>query len=497
MFFVLIILIEERSRTGFTHIPTLARIEYFVKKLPIKAKLCYGFGGLGYNSMSQTLGNFIMFFGTSIMGIPGTLVGLAVAISSLWDGISDPLVGYISDNTKNKFFGRRLAYMACGSVAIAIINILIWSMPPNFSAVGKFFWLLLFMLAIETANTFFSTPFSALAIDMAPDYNEQSKIQSYKTVFNIIGMILPSIMLYFFMPSISFGVQTDFSQQGYMHMAYVNSILVLLCGLTAVFGTLKSARKCPNFSSISREKLDFGKLLGGYFEVLKKPNFRAVILGYAMATVSSAFLMSVGMHLFTYCYHFSSAQISIMLIALFGGAIMSQPLWVYSAKRLDKKQSLLIALTVILFGIALAILTFLFRDYALPNTMFWCVLPCIMVCGIGLGAMYSLPMSMYADVVTLEMYKTGSNNAGAYTGYYTFTYNLANSLSLFLIGLLLDFIKFDSTQPIQAMSVQNGLGIIVFCGCAISLALSILIFSKFSIKRADVLKTQLKLKKSR
>ena len=118
------------------------------KKLPWATKVCYGVGGLGYNSMSQTLGNFIMFFGTSIMGIPGTLVGLAVAISSLWDGVSDPLVGYLSDNTKSKFFGRRLGYMLCGSIVIAFLNILIWSMPAHIGDLGKFFWL----LVISTGN---------------------------------------------------------------------------------------------------------------------------------------------------------------------------------------------------------------------------------------------------------------------------------------------------------------------------------------------------------
>ena len=463
------------------------------KKLPWFAKLCYGVGGLGYNSMSQTLGNFVMFFGTSIMGIPGTLVGLAVAISSLWDGVSDPLVGYLSDNTRNKYFGRRLGYMFFGCILIACLNVFLWSMPRQFSNGGKFAWLLIFLLAIETSCTFFSTPFSALAIDLAPDYNEQSKMQGFKTVFNIVGMILPSIMLYFFMPSISLGVQTEHSQRGYLNIAYVNSLLVVICGMIAIFGTIKYVRRQNNYLHISKQKFSFSKLLGGYFEVIKKPNFRAVILGYAMATVASAFLMSVGMHLFTYCYHFSSSQISVMLIALFGGAILSQPLWVSMAKKYDKKKALIIALSVILLGIGLTLLTFLFRDYFQPNVMFWCVLPCIMTCGVGLGAMYSLPMSMYADVVTLEMYKTGQNNAGSYTGYYTFTYNLANSISLLVIGLMLDFIKFDSTQPVQAMSVQNGLGIIVFCGCSIALALSILIFSKFSIKRSDVLKTQLKI----
>ena len=99
---------------------------------------------------------------------------------------------------------------------------------------------------------------------------------------------------------------------------------------------------------------------------------------------------------------------------------------------------------------------------------------------------------MYADVVTMEQYRTGENNAGRYTGYYTFTYNFSNSIALFFIGLLLDFVKFDSAQPVQALSVQSGLGKIVFFGSAIFLTIAILVFSKYSIKRSDVLKVQIK-----
>lgn len=426
------------------------------------------------------------------MGISGTLVGIAMAIASLWDGISDPFVGHLSDNTRNKFFGRRLGYMFFGSFAIALLNILIWTMPSSMGQTGKFIWLLLSLLGIETANTFFGTPYSALGIDIAPDYNEQSKVQGFKTMFSIIGMILPSILMYLFMPSISISIQTQFSQEGYINIAYVNSVMVLVCGTIAVFGTLKQVQK-HNHSlfSFEKEKFNLGKLMLGYVEVLKKKDFRSVILGYSMALIASAFLTGVGMHLFTYCYHFSSAQISIALIALFGGAIASQPLWIYVAKRLDKKRALIISLSLIVFGIALLILTFLFRTYVTPNRMFFIVLPCIIFAGLGAGAMYSLPMSMYADVVTLEMYKTGKNNAGQYSGFFTFTYNLANSIALLIIGFLLDIIKFDSTQPVQAMSVQNGLGTIVFCGCSIALACSILIFSHYSIKRSDVLKVQL------
>lgn len=455
-------------------------------------KFCYGIGGLGYSSMSQTLNSFIMFFATAVMGISGSLVGIAIAISSLWDGVSDPLVGYLSDNTKNKFFGKRLGFMFFGIFVISLLNLCIWSMPASLTEIGKFLWLLIGMLAIETANTCFGTPYSALAIDIAPDYNEQSKIQGFKTCFNIIGMILPSILMYFFMPSISISIQTRYTQQGYIKIGLINAVLLIVLGLITIIATLIYTRKNKIYDlDTPKEKFNLNNLLTGYFNIIKKKDFRSVILGYSFATIASAFLTSVGMHLFTYCYHFSSPQISVVLIALFGGAILSQPIWVYLSKRMEKKRALIISLSLIIFGVFLILITFLFRGFIDTNPMFYIAIPCLMFCGVGAGAMYSLPFSMYADAVTLEMFKTGQNNAGAYTGYYSFTYNLANSIALLIIGFLLDIIKFDSSQPVQAMSVQNGLGMIVFFGCSIFLALAIMIFSKFSVRRADVLKIQM------
>ncbi len=467
---------------------------YIVKKnLKFSTKFCYGIGGLGYSSMSQTLNNFIMFFATAVMGISGSLVGIAIAISSLWDGVSDPLIGHLSDNTKNKFFGKRLGFMLFGIFVIALLNICIWSMPASLSQLGKFFYLLIGMLAIESANTCFGTPYAALAIDIAPDYNEQAKVQGFKTVFNIIGMILPNILMYFFMSSISISIQTGYTQAGYVKIAYINSSLLIGLGLITILSTLRHVRKHKTYSGFEKkEKFNFTKLMTGYFSVLKNKDFRSVILGYSFATIASAFLTSVGMHLFTYCYHFSSAQISCVLISLFGGAIASQPLWVYLSKRMEKKRALIISLSVIVLGIFMTVTTFLFREYVPNNIMFYIAIPCLVFCGIGAGAMYSIPFSMYADVVTLEQVRTGQNNAGAYTGYFTFTYNLANSLALLIIGFLLDIIKFDSTHPIQAMSVQNGLGMIVFFGCTIFFSLAIVFFSKFSVRRAEVLKTQMK-----
>ena len=478
-------------------------------KLGFWTKLCYGIGNLGYGSTGQTVSSLIMFFATSVLGLSGVVVGATIAITSLWDGLSDPVIGYLSDRTRSKFFGRRLGHMLFASFALAFNNILLWLCPVGASTGVLVVWLLGFLLLQETFNTFFATPYAALCIDIAPDYNDQTKMQGFKTVFYICGLILPSILMYVFMPAAAgVGTQAQFNRGGYVAIASVNSVLVFLCGLITIFGTRKRVRSMPNYSEAvavgdenekskqvgkktKKHNGGFGKIMAGYVETFKKPNFRIVMLGYSVCLIASVFITSVGMHLFTFCFHFSSVQISTLMICLFGGAIVSQLLWVNLVKKYDKKQTLIFALCVMLFGIAMTSITFLFRTYTTPDRIFWFVLPCLFTCGIGSGALYCLPHSMYADVVTMEQYKTGVNNAGRYTGYYTFTYNFSNSIALLFIGLLLDIVKFDSSQPVQALSVQAGLGRIVFFGCAIAITIAIIIFSKYNIKRSDVLKVQI------
>ena len=464
------------------------------KKLSFWTKLCYGVGNLGYGSMGQTVNSFIMFFATSVMGLQGALVGAMIALTSLWDGVSDPIIGYLSDRTKNRFFGRRLLYMLIASLSLAICNVLLWSCPAKKGSGLAVVWLVMFLLLQETFNTFFATPYSALCIDIAPDYNDQTKMQSFKSVFYILGLIMPSVLMYIFMPS-NVGVQTQFDKSGYVNIALVNSLLVVVSGLISIFGTRKRVLSMPNYDKgvvDSTQKHGFKKIIGGYFETLKKKDFRIVTLGYSVSLIASIFITSVGMHLFTFCYHFSSSQISVIMICLFGGAIFSQLIWVNLVKKYDKKQTLIFALCLLLVGIALTSVTFLFRTYTTADTIFFFVLPCIFVCGVGSGALYSLPHSMYADVVTMEQFKTKENNAGRYTGYYTFTYNFTNSITLLVIGVLLDLIHFDSTMPLQALSVQAGLGKIVFFGSSVAITLAIMIFSNYSIKRADILKVQIK-----
>ena len=464
-----------------------------MKKLSSKTKICYGVGNLGYGTISQTMSNFIMFFGTSVLGISGTLVGIAIAISAFWDGLSDPIVGYISDRTKNKLFGRRLGFMLFATFGMAIFNMLIWSIPQSLSIGFKFVWLMICLIAIETFNTCFATPYVALGIDIAPDYNDQSALQGFKTVFFIFGMIMPTVLMMIFMPSQSGASQLV--QSGYINISYITSILCIICGTICILGTISRAKKMPEFKTREKEDNAFFKIFYNFFKTLKNKNFSPLIFGYSISLIAAAFLTSVGMHLFTYSFHFGSTQISVLMMALFIGAIISQPVWVYISKRIDKKPSLNIALGLLLVAIFLIAIVFFMRELITVNFCFYLMIPLLLLCGFGTGALYSLPISMYADVVTLEKLKSNENKTATYSGYMTFAYNISNSIALLVIGVLLDIIKFDPSQPVQALKVQNSLGIIVFLGCSISIIVAILFFNKYKLSRADILKQQLLSKK--
>lgn len=463
--------------------------EIFLKKLTSGTKLCYAIGNLGYGTISQTLSTFIMFFGTSVLGIKGTLVGLGIAIAAFWDGLSDPIMGYISDTYSSKIFGRRLGYLLLGTIGMAIFNILLWSVPVGFGQVTKFFWLLVMLVVLETSNTLFATPYVALGIDLAPGYNEQSSLQAYKTVFLILGMVLPSVFMMVFMPSDS---QGQLAQNGYMYISYVSSALAVICGLVCIFGTKNAVKKLPRYNLRKKEKNAFFKIFYNFFVTLKRKNYGAIIMSYSVALVAAAFLTSVGMHLFTYSFHFGATQIPLLMTVLFVGAIASQPVWIFISRRIDKKPALNVAYVLILVGIALTAIVFVAREQLGVLASFWLCMFCMLFCGFGTGALYSLPLSMFADNVTLDKLKTGENNSATYSGYMTFAYNISNSIALLVIGVLLDIIKFDASMPVQALKVQNGLGVIVFVGCGLSILGAMFLLSKYTLKRADILKQQIK-----
>ena len=444
-------------------------------KISKREKFYYGVGNLGYSTVSSTLSNFIMFFGTSVLGVSGTLVGIAVSISVLWDAISDPIIGYYSDNL-NSSIGKRHPYMLIGVLGMCAINLIVWLVPASAPQSIKFVWILVSLLAVQTFCTCFSTPHLALGLEMSQDPHEQTSIQCTRTIFQLIGMMLPTIFMFIFMPN-SDG-QGQLLTEGYVNTAYASSVICLIFGLITFFGTLKRQVCCPA-PQVPKKKENLLSVFNDFFKILKKKQYRIVIFGYAVSLVASSILTAAGMHMFTYCFHFDSRQVSICMGALIISAVLAQFFWERVSKRIGKKKTLIRGLSVGIIAIFVVWGIFVLRGLIPTIVLFYLILPLIFVIGFGTGVLYSFPMSMFSDVMAKDEEADAKEKVGVYSGIMTLAFKISNALSLVLIGVVLDLIKFSSSSPVQPLSVQNGLGLLVILGCLFSLGASIAIYNKF------------------
>jgi len=441
----------------------------------LKNKLFYGFGSLSYSIISQTMSNFFMFFATTVVGISGTLVGIAIAISTIWDGVADTLVGYLSDNFKVGHLGYRRGYMVIASIGMSISNIALWCIPNSLSLIFKFVWMLFSLLIIETFNAMFSTPYMALGNEIAKSSHDRTKTNASSTIFYLIGIIIPSVLLYIFLPNTNEYPIGQLNPKGYINIAITTSIICLVFGLLSALFT-----KDKNIEINKKEIFNIKHLFVNFCSAFKEVSLRKIIIGYVLTTISTVFLCSVGLHFFTYSFFYSSKQITILLVTLMLGTILSQPLWVKISKNNKKKSALIGGIFITIASVFMVILIYLFR-IEIYNISFYLMVGCIFICGVGSGALYGLPTSLYGDAI-MGISKNSSTKTATYSGALTFASSIANSITQFLVGVMLDLIGFDSTMQVQSLSVQMGLSLILFIIVQLSLILACGIFVSYREK---------------
>jgi len=439
-------------------------------------KLFYGFGGLSYSIISQTISTFFMFFATTVLDLSGTLVGVAIAISTIWDGVSDTIIGYFSDHYPLGKWGKRRGYMFIACIGMALFNLALWCIPNEINPWLKFIWIIVSLLFIETFNTMFATPYYALGNEIAENANDRTKVNAFSTIFYLIGIIVPSIMMIVFLPdTIEFPVG-QLNPVGYVKIAFVSSLICVFFGLLcALFVKDKNTKK-----EQVHEKFSFKNLFNNFIVTFKNKSLNKLILGYVFTSVATVFLCSVGLHFFTFSFFYNSKQITGLLLCLLFGTIISQPLWVIISKKINKKPALIIGILLTIFAVFGVILIYLFR-INLYKISFLLMLFSVFLCGVGSGALYSLPNSLYGDAV-MKLKDKGKDLTATYSGAMTFAGNIANSIAQLFVGVLLDIINFDSTQQIQTLGVQTGLAMILFLGVQISLIMGCFVFSRYKSK---------------
>ena len=159
-------------------------------KVPFLQKGAFGSGHLVLNLLPGALAVF-MFFLVTAFGMDPFLAGLLGGLPRIFDALTDPIMGFISDNTKSKF-GRRRPYIFFGAILSGILFALLWQMSENNSSIFNFWYFLVMSLLFLVGNTMFATPLVGLGYEMTSDYNERTRLMAFaNTIGQIAWMLVP------------------------------------------------------------------------------------------------------------------------------------------------------------------------------------------------------------------------------------------------------------------------------------------------------------------
>jgi len=158
-------------------------------KLTFNTKVAYGMGQLAEGLKNASLGTFVLFYYNQVLGLPGTLAGLAVAIALLFDAFTDPLAGSVSDNWHSRW-GRRHPFMYASAIPLAIAFYLLFAPPADMSQAGLFSWLTATLILTRGAMTLYHVPHIALGAELSEDYEERTQIVSYRHFLSFAGWLL-------------------------------------------------------------------------------------------------------------------------------------------------------------------------------------------------------------------------------------------------------------------------------------------------------------------
>ena len=394
-------------------------------------KLAYGMGAVAENAMQNAVTNMANpFFNVALNVAPG-LLGMAVMLFRIWDAITDPIMGWISDRTESRF-GRRRPYIVGGAITGGLLFALMWWCPMGMSTGFYFGWYLGISILFYTAFTEFGVPYVALGYELSPDYHERTRIMSFRTWFQSVSGFCIQWMFWF--------TQRDFFDGTVDGMRWVGigfGVIIILMGMApGLF--LKERALTEQEKSANREKLGFKNVLS-VFRV--KPFL--YILGALVTAISGMFLVIIfGFYINVYYIFGGDLPAASLLLGASGTAyhaccMASIPLVAWVSSKLGKKMALQIFIVAGILGNAIKWWVFT------PDNP-WLQITSVFLMAPGLSAIWTLLASMTADVTDWDELENGTRREGAFGAFYGWTMKLGFALCFFFAGLILEWTGFDA-----------------------------------------------------
>ena len=376
-------------------------------KLSLKTKLFYASGDIYGGGAFNIINFFYAIFLTDVVGLKMQYIAPILLIGKIWDAVTDPLMGLISDNTRTRW-GRRRPYFLAGTFLIFISFFILWY-PVSFpTQVGKFVYALVAYLIFTTVFTMVMTPYSALGAELTLDYHERTSLNSFRLAFSIgsglVCAVLPMLIVNAF----------DDIRTGYIVMAIVFGLIFSLPWI----GVFLYTKEREEFSQ-EKKSFNFFEL---FFEPFKIKSFRLLIFMYLFAYLAIDVVSTVFAY-YTKYYLGNETVLPIALGTLFIAEILFIPVYGAIAKKTSKNISYIIgAIVWCIAGVALFTLP--------PDVSTFQVVLMAGIIGAGISAVAVMPHAMFGDVTDVAELVVGKREEGTLSGLMTFIRKVASGLAV-------------------------------------------------------------------
>lgn len=393
-----------------------------VPPLSICTKLAYGFGSVAYGVKNNGFDYFLVLFFGQVIGVNQAVVGAAILTALVFDAFSDPIVGYWSDNFRSKW-GRRHPFMYAALIPVPLSYYFLWSPPEGWSDLAMYGYIAGLAIIIRTFVTFYETPSSAMAPELAEDYDERSSLISYRYYFGWTGGNLMTLIMFFLIaPAFATEAQPDgtLSAATYQIYGLVGAFMIFIAILFSALGT---HHRIPYFKPAPpKREMTILTIFREIFETIANRNFLALFGGALFAAIASGLSAGLAFIMQGYFWGFDDIQKGILALAVFGSAVIGALIAPFASKTIGKKRG---AIYIGFAAFSLSPLPIFLRlfDMMPPNgsDILFIFMFFHGLIDVGLIIAFQiLAASMIADLVEEAELKTGRRSEGVFFSASTF-----------------------------------------------------------------------------
>lgn len=411
-------------------------------RLTLKTKLAFGIGSAAEAIAIYAVLTYVLLFYNQVKGVPGHWVGIAISLSLVLDGLTEPLVGSWSDRTKSKL-GRRHPWMYAAPIPIALSFYAIFAPPEGLTPMGLAIWCGVSVSVLRQVMTFFHTPHLALGAELSPHYVERSKVMAYNSFFTWVGGASMSwIALSFFFqqtPEYRNGLLNPEPWQTFALVFATGIVVILFASAWFTRDRIpylpQPADDTPKFSPV-----EFGK---DVWKALRNVNYIWLLIGYFFLSMMIGLRESLRMHANTFYWELTSEQLRWFIAGSFVGYVTAFAFAARMHGRYDKKRTA-IAACLVYAAVPAIPLSLGMMGILTPQTPNLLAI-LIVFAAVAYGAVSVLQisiMSMLADIADENELRFGVRQEGILYSTRALSAKIDQAIGTFLAGMVLLFVAF-------------------------------------------------------